>query len=74
MRTMKGRKQSSKKSLSKKNASKDSPADLQGLEHDELSGHEDKQSSLAASSTDDDEDEGLGDGNIGRSERNILTK
>ena len=72
---MKPEKQKSKKNPKKKHASKKSlPADLQGLEHDELSGHEDNQSSLAASSTDEDEDEGLGDGNIGRSERNILGK
>jgi hypothetical protein len=38
--------------------------DLQELQHDELSGYENKESSLATSST--DEDEGLGDGNMGR--------
>jgi hypothetical protein len=48
--------------------------DLQELEHNELSGSESKESSLAASSTDENEDEGLGDGNIGRSQVDILGK
>ena len=48
--------------------------DLQELQHDELSGYENKESSLAASSTDENEDEGLGDGNMGRSQKDILGK
>ena len=48
--------------------------DLQELEHNELSGYESKESSLAASSTDENEDEGLGDGNMGRSQKDILGK
>ena len=43
------------------------------LRHEELSGHDDE-SSLETSSTDEDEDEGLGDGNMGRSRDNILDK
>ena len=50
------------------------PKDLQELTHDELSGYENKESSLAASSTDENEDEGLGDGNMGRSQKDILGK
>ena len=48
--------------------------DLHELEHDELSGYESKERSLSTSSTDDNEDEGLGDGNMGRSDKNILSK
>ena len=48
--------------------------DLQELTHEELSGYENKGSSLAASSTDENEDEGLGDGNMGRSQKDILGK
>ena len=47
---------------------------LEDLLHEELSGTEGGKSSLAASSTDDDENEGLGDGNIGRSKNNILSR
>jgi hypothetical protein len=50
------------------------PKDLEELTHEELSGYENKESSLAASSTDENEDEGLGDGNMGRSRNNILGK
>ena len=50
------------------------PKDLQELTHEELSGYENKESSLAASSTDENEDEGLGDGNMGRSQKDILGK
>ena len=46
------------------------PKDLQELTHEELSGYENKESSLAASSTDENEDEGLGDGNMGRNNKN----
>jgi len=48
--------------------------DLEALQHLELSGYENKESSLAASSTDENEDEGLGDGNMGRSQKDILGK
>ena len=48
--------------------------DLEELQHLELSGYENKESSLAASSTDENEDEGLGDGNMGRSQKDILGK
>ena len=50
------------------------PKDLRELEHDELSGYENKESSLAASSTDENEDEGLGDGNMSRSDKDLLSK
>jgi hypothetical protein len=50
------------------------PKSLEELEHDELSGYEDRKTSLSSSSTDEEEDEGLGDGNIGRSNKNILGK
>ena len=50
------------------------PKDLQELTHEELSGYENKESSLAASSTDENEDEGLGDGNMGRSNKHSLGK
>lgn len=48
--------------------------DLEELQHLELSGYENKEASLAASSTDENEDEGLGDGNMGRSQKDILGK
>ena len=71
---MKPEQKKSKNKHGKTQVSKQSvPEDLHGLEHEELSGH-DEQSSLAASNTDEDEDEGLGDGNIGRSDRSILGK
>lgn len=47
---------------------------LEDLLHEELSGADGGKSSLAVSSTDEDEDEGLGDGNIGRGKNNILSK
>jgi len=68
------------KSNSKKNV-KEAPVsrkyvanDLEELQYLELSGYENKESSLAASSTDENEDEGLGDGNMGRSQKDILGK
>lgn len=48
------------------------PEDLTELTHDELSGAESKDTDLAATSVDEDEDEGLGDGNIGRSDDDIF--
>jgi hypothetical protein len=48
--------------------------DLQELQQAELSGNQNKETSLAVSSTDENEDEGLGDGNIGRSHKDILGK
>ena len=50
------------------------PKDLQELTHDELSGYENKETSLAVSSTDENEDEGVGDGNIGRGNKHSLGK
>ena len=50
------------------------PKDLQELTHEELSGYENKESSLATSSTDENENEGLGDGNMGRNNKNSLGK
>ena len=41
-------------------------------QHPKLSEYENKETSLAASSTDENEDEGLGDGNMGRSQKDIL--
>jgi hypothetical protein len=46
---------------------------LSDLQHDELSGGSDE-SSLNTSSTDEEEGEGLGDGNIGRSRDDPFTK
>jgi hypothetical protein len=48
--------------------------DLEDLAHEELSGGKKTGTSAATSSTDEDENEGLGDGNIGRSRANILSK
>jgi hypothetical protein len=48
------------------------PEDLKEMTQDELSGAEDKHSALSSSSTDEEEDEGLGDGKIGRSQDDIL--
>jgi hypothetical protein len=64
------------KSKSKKNAEEVEhiPKDLQELTHAELSGYENKESSLATSSTDENEDEGLGDGNMGRNNKHSLGK
>jgi hypothetical protein len=50
------------------------PDSLRDLQHSELSGKSSKQSTLATSQTDDDEDEGLGDGNIGRSRNDPFSK
>jgi hypothetical protein len=50
------------------------PEDLKELSHDELSGVESRGTDLAASSVDEDEDEGLGDGNIGHSNDDILRR
>jgi hypothetical protein len=47
---------------------------IEDLEKTELSGYQYQESSLAASSTDEDENEGLGDGNIGRSKNDIFGK
>ncbi len=48
--------------------------DLEDLQHEELSGVQSREISPATSSTDEDENEGLGDGNIGRSKHSILRK
>jgi len=50
------------------------PKDLQELTHEELSGYENREPSPATSSTDENEDEGLGDGNMGRNNKNTLWK
>jgi len=74
---MKARKQSkkNKEGQEQKSGTAVKPLeDLNDLQHEELSGVQDERSSLAVSSTDEDEDEGLGDGNIGRSKNNILGK
>ena len=68
-------KSNSKKNLKKIPVPREHVAnDLEELQHLELSGYENKESSLAASSTDENEDEGLGDGNMGRSQKDILGK
>jgi hypothetical protein len=69
---MKSAKQIKKKRENEKITTSASPADLNEMTHDELTGSESKDSSLESSSTDEDEDEGLGDGNIGRSDEDIL--
>ena len=51
-----------------------SPTSLEDLQHTELSGGNEKGMSLDSSSTDENEDEGFGDGNIGRSTNDILRK
>ncbi len=56
------------------NDSKPSLSSLDDLQRTELSGNADENTSLETSSTDEDEDEGLGDGNIGRSNGDILGK
>jgi hypothetical protein len=71
---MKPKIKSTKKSKKVSGSREHVPKDLQELEHDELSGYESKESSLTASSTDENEDEGLGDGNMGRSQKDILGK
>lgn len=74
---MKVRKRSKKSKEGQKQKSGSSIKPMEGLndlQHEELSGVQDESSSLATSSTDEDEDEGLGDGNIGRSKNNILGK
>ena len=71
---MKSPKQKNKNSgAAKEGPLKDRETDLENLAHEELSGADEKKSSLAVSSTDDDENEGLGDGKIGRSKNNILS-
>jgi hypothetical protein len=46
---------------------------LSDLQHDELSGGSDE-TSLDKSSSDEDENEGLGDGNMGRSRDDLFSK
>ena len=45
---------------------------LKDLQHDELSGSSNEDSTLNKSNDDEDENEGSGDGTIGRSSRNLL--
>lgn len=72
---MKSPKRKNKNSgVGKESPLKDRETDLENLVHEELSGADEEKSSLAVSSTDDDENEGLGDGKIGRSKNNILNK
>ena len=47
---------------------------VESLKHLELSGAEDKSESIDASETDEDENEGLGDGNLGIKNPDILEK
>jgi hypothetical protein len=67
---MKAKKRNKRKEESLDSAT--NPADLKEMAHDELSGPDPKRSSLASSATDDDENEGVGDGNIGRSKDDLL--
>jgi hypothetical protein len=54
-------------SKKKKDSPTHTPASLEDLQHEELSGEEPHGEATAASQTDEDEDEGVGDGNVGRS-------
>lgn len=47
---------------------------LKDLQQEELSGEEHDLRSLELSDTDEDEDEGLGDGNIHRSDKDLFSK
>ncbi len=60
----------SKKIQQKKTEEDSAPEDLEDLTRDEISGSDSKDSDLEISSS--DEDEGVGDGNIGRSDEDIL--
>jgi hypothetical protein len=60
-----------------KKTKKESPKNISSVEsltHLELSGEEDKRESIDASETDEDENEGLGDGNLGIKNPDILEK
>ena len=48
--------------------------DLEDLQHEELSGVQNREISIATSSADEGVGEGLGDGNIGRSKNSIFRK
>ena len=74
MRTGKHRSDNKNSKKEKSEAYDQSFSDLEGLQHEELSGVQNHEMSTAISSTDDDENEGVGDGNIGRSKKTILRK
>lgn len=61
-----------KKNERKKAEDHSAPEDLEDLTRDEISGSDSMNSGLEISSADEEEDEGLGDGKIGRSEEDIL--
>jgi hypothetical protein len=69
---MKRQQKHKSKGVKKRSGTTRSATSLDDLQHMELSGPDDKKTSLNASSTDENEDEGLGDGNIGRSAGNVL--
>jgi hypothetical protein len=50
------------------------PKDIEDLQQQELSGETSDGSLLNRSETDEDEDEGVGDGNIGRSTPDVMDK
>ena len=58
----------------KKNVSEIVPDDIEDLRHEELSGDDSDEKDFDLSQTDEDENEGLGDGNIGRSSPDPLSK
>jgi hypothetical protein len=62
------------KPSAKKPVIKKTPSSLNDLAITELSGDHSKAESIDASETDDDENEGLGDGKIGRSDKDVLNK
>lgn len=68
------RRKSEKRKKIETTKSKPQITGIEDLEKMELSGYQDQESSLATSSTDEDENEGLGDGNIGRSKNDIFGK
>lgn len=68
-------KRTAKKEKTKRgSSSKGTIRDLKDLEKEELSGSGHRTFSTAVSSTDEDENEGLGDGNIGRSRDDLFNK
>lgn len=69
---MKRQQKHKSKQVKKRSVTTRSATSLDDLQHLELSGPDDQKTSLNSSSTDENEDEGLGDGNIGRSAGNVL--
>ncbi len=74
MRTGKHKSENKNSKKEKSEAYSQSFRDLEDLQHEELSGVQNHEISTATSSTDEDENEGVGDGNIGRSKKTILRK